>query len=206
MRLRHIGWVSAAIVLVCLALGGCWQPTRTGTLTLNLTDAPGDYDEVFITFTQVSVHKACDNASTPDNATIGDNATADCAGEWIVISTEEQGYDLLTLQDGAFDLLAAAELEVGHYSQIRLQISDGLDNASEPKTYVMVGGVKHALEVPSGDTSGLKLTHGFDITADNETELFLDFDADKSVHQTGAGQYKLQPTIKVLAVLPAAQD
>ena len=55
----------------------------------------------------------------------------------------------------------------------------------------------------SGRTaSGLKLTHGFTIESDNETTLFIDFNTDKSLHQTGAGDYKLKPTIKVLDELP----
>jgi len=66
----------------------------------------------------------------------------------------------------------------------------------------MVEGEKHKLTVPSGTQSGLKLTKGFTITADNETVLFLDFDAQKSVHKTGNGKYKMKPTIKILDTAP----
>jgi len=172
-----------------------------GTLTINLTDAPGDYEEVYITFTEVSVHKAEAEGIDDDNATngAGDNETE--AG-WIIVSDEEQGFDLLTLQDGNFDLLAQSELDTGQYTQIRLKITDEMDENGELKTYVKADGTKHVLTVPSGTQSGLKLTHGFTIEADNETTLFIDFDADKSVNQTGAGNYKLQPTIKVLDGLP----
>lgn len=227
MRAKIIG-LSIALLLVVLYGGlGCDTGQKTtGTLRLNLTDAPGQHEEVYITFTEVSVHRgeaqdnctdnATDNCTAlalkkdndngngkgkdTDNQTDLDNAT-DQEG-WLVISDQEQGFDLLKLQDGKFDLLAESELAAGVYTQIRLKITDGLDNESDPKTYVKVDGEKHPLIVPSGTKSGLKLVHPFTITADNETVLYLDFDAEESVNQTGSGTYKLKPTIKVLTDLP----
>ncbi len=235
MRAKIIG-VCIALFLVVLYGGlGCdTGQKKTGTLRLNLTDAPGQYEEVYITFTEVSVHRGEAQDNCTDNAT--DNCTALALNKnngkgkdkdnqtdtddpddsdnqtgldnqtdqegWIVISDQEQGFDLLKLQDGKFDLLVEAELEAGVYTQIRLKITDGLDNESEPKTYVKVDGEKYPLVVPSGTKSGLKLVHPFTITADNETVLYLDFDAEKSVNQTGSGTYKLKPTIKVLTEPP----
>ena len=100
---------------------GCDLPGGTGTLVMNLTDAPDvsarislkkdaaeeeTYEEVFITFTEISVHKAdADNESDAgdddiddDNET-DDNAT-DSGAAWIIISSEEQGFDLMQLQSG----------------------------------------------------------------------------------------------------------
>jgi len=56
---------------------------------------------------------------------------------------------------------------------------------------------KYPLVVPSGTKSGLKLTSGFEITADNDTVIYLDFDAEESV-KTPGDKYHLQPTIKIL--------
>ncbi len=202
---------SAAAVLYCII--GCEQPSLKGLLTLNLTDAPANYEHVYITFTEVSIHKAVadnetvqvgtdnqtDNAT--DNGTAFDNET-DTGSGWIVINTEEQGFDLLELQDGNFDLLAQAELATGKYTQIRLKITDAVDESGNPKTYVAVDNETYPLTVPSGTKSGLKLTKPFTIEPEGETVLYLDFDASKSVKQTGSGKYKLQPTIKVLTELP----
>ncbi len=144
----------------------------------------------------------CASTCTIDEACFGAFSTFDTddAG-WIIVSDEEQGFDLLLLQDGKFELLAEAELDTGKYTQIRLKITDELDENDEPKTYVVVDGEKYALTVPSGTKSGLKLTHGFNIESDTETVLYIDFDADKSVNQTGNGEYKLKPTIKVMTEL-----
>jgi hypothetical protein len=225
----------AGLLYVCT---GCEpKPSGKGILKLNLTDAPATYEEVFITFNQISVYYTSniDNATDNDTDNLsmpimlkkhdGDNKTDDNETnldvddsdnntetdngtdkeDWIIISKDEQGFDLLTLQGGKFDLLAQQEIEAGKYTQIRLMITDGMDVNGEPKTYVKVDGVKYPLEVPSGSSSGLKLNHPFTITADNETVLYLDFDAEKSVNQTGNGTYKLKPTIKVLTEPPIAQ-
>ena len=40
---------------------------------------------------------------------------------------------------------------------------------------------------------------------DNETVRYLDFDAEKSVNQTGSGTYKLKPAIKVLTEPPVVK-
>jgi len=218
-----IGLLTCILIAGCLYAGaGCNMPeTAKGTLTLNLTDAPGEYESVYITFTEVSVHRGesqdnstqvtlfrdSDNESEADNETDTDtdNQTAADDDGWIVISSEEQGFDLLTLRNGAFDLLAQAKLDAGVYTQVRLKITDATDDSGEPKTYVQVDGEKYPLVVPSGTKSGLKLTRHFTITGDNETVLYLDFDAEKSVRQTGSGTYHLKPTIKILTEPPQGQ-
>lgn len=182
---------SLIIAIICFGLG-CNLAKRTGTLKINLTDQPGDYEEVYITFSEVSVHR-------------GEGQDNESDAGWIIISDEEKGYDLLTLQDGNFDLLAEADLAAGTYTQIRLKIDDGEDQNGDFKTYVKIGGEKFPLIVPSGTKSGLKLIHPFRIEADNETVLYIDFDADKSVKQTGNGKYKLRPTISVLSDLSPGQ-
>lgn len=45
----------------------------------------------------------------------------------------------------------------------------------------------------------MKLVHTFEIEADELYELYLDFDADRSVRQTGPNQYRLVPVIRLQA-------
>ena len=244
MKKKTIMLVRMLVAVVCLGFLcagiGCELPDGEpgrGILTMNITDAPEidasisrkkggfeaeQYEEVYITFTEISVHKAdADNETNgggdneTDNETDNgtqesfyqgtdeDNETDDDGARWIVVSDLEQGFDLMLLQDGAFDLLAQEELEAGTYTQVRLKITDEEDEYEEPKTYVKVDGKKYKLTVPSGTRSGLKLTRGFTITADEETVLYLDFDAQRSVNKTGSGKYMLKPTIKILDTVPA---
>jgi hypothetical protein len=237
MKTKTISYLCAAVF--CLGLFwtgiGCDQPDvedGKGTLIMNITDAPDEntrislkkddaeeeeYEQVYITFIEISVHKADadnetdgdDDDNETDNSTEAafagimaeDNETNSDAS-WIIISSDEQGFDLKQLQDGAFDLLAQEELDAGKYTQVRLKITDEDDANGEPKTYVMVEGEKYKLTVPSGTKSGLKLTKGFTITAGQETVLYLDFDAQKSVNKTGSGKYQMKPTIKIRDTAP----
>ena len=187
--------------LLCFS-SGC-TPEGTGTLTINLTDEPGDYEEVHITVSQISVHRGEEEEATEERVKDSEENAND--GNWIIISEVKQGYNLLDFQDGAFSSLVEADLEAGVYTQIRLKIVEGDD-----ETYVRLEseegeGNKYPLKVPSGAKSGLKLIHPFEIVAGEETTLYLDFDAKESVIQTGNGQYKLKPTIKVLNTLPQSQ-
>jgi hypothetical protein len=53
------------------------------------------------------------------------------------------------------------------------------------------------LEVASGT---LKLNREFDVPAGGATKILLDFDGDKSVHETGKGRYKMSPVIGVVSI------
>lgn len=197
----------SVFILLCGLLcftPGC-TPQGTGTLQLNLTDQPAEdeYQEVFITFSQISVHRGEeeDSLESLQDEENGNDENEMNGNGWIVISEEEQGFDLLLLQDGKFELLAEEDLREGIYTQIRLKIVAGDDENGEPKTYVRLVGddTKYPLFVPSGPQSGLKLIHPFRIIAGAETVLFLDFDAKKSIVRTGNGLFILKPTIAVLS-------
>ena len=130
------------IGLLCVYTGCVLQ--ETGTLTLNLTDDPADYCEVFVTFSEISVHKGELQDGVEEQEAEMEEEEKD--GSWIIIKpeAEEDGHDLLTLQD-AFTLLAKADLEPGIYTQIRLKIVDGEDDFGEPKTYVNYVRTAHKL-------------------------------------------------------------
>ncbi len=55
------------------------------------------------------------------------------------------------------------------------------------------------LRVPSGDRTGIKLVHGFEIVKGLTTDLVLDFDVDRSVVRAGnSGNWLLKPALKVI--------
>jgi len=176
--------MSARAMLLTLALLGlslvigCADDASapsTGTLKINLIDAPADYDAVYVQIDSVEVHVA----------------DADSNGGWHVVSSQPGIYDLLTLRNGLSALLVDQQLPAGNYTQIRLKL--GPDNS------VVVDGVEHELTVPSGMHSGLKLNHSFTIEGGEIYELTLDFDAARSVHMTGNGRYMLRPVIGTMA-------
>jgi hypothetical protein len=148
-----------------------------GQIKITMVDAPAGFDQVNIVVTRVEIH----------------TAGADSNSGWFVINNNAASFDLLTLRNGASVVLGNTSLNVGHYTQIRLIIGTGSN--------VVVDGVSYPLEIPSGEQSGLKLNHAFEIQAGLLYELILDFDAGRSIVLTGNGQYKLKPVIRVVPMV-----
>jgi len=176
----------SAILLWVVILTGCSDSTAPentgpGQIKLNMIDAPGDYDEVNVHIVRIEVHRA-DADSTDDGK--------DDESGWSVISTDTMMVDLLTLTDGNAVSIADTLLPAGRYTQVRLIL--GGENT------VVVDGVEHDLDIPSSMNTGIKLNHGFTIESDALYQATLDFDADKSIHMTGNGQYKMNPVIRII--------
>ena len=164
---------------MCTALIGCSKSTQTiseGTIRVYLADEPADYDAVNIVVSEVSVHRSAE----------------DTLSGWRMICDSTQTFDLLELRNGAMVLFAQDQLDVGHYTQIRLKIADGCS--------VVVDGSPHDLTIPSGYQSGIKINHPFQIQEDVIYELLLDFDAERSIIEKGNGQYQMKPVIRAIAV------
>ena len=181
-RPQYLAITFVLIFLFSLGLFGCSDDSATGNsngaqgdIKIYLVDSPSSYDAVNIVVTEVSVHIA----------------SSDSNSGWTVINSTTRTINLLNLTNGNFDILGTSRLDVGRYTQIRLMIGTGSN--------VVVDGEVHPLDIPSGTQSGLKLNHQFDIEADVLYELTLDFDASRSIHVTGNGQYQLRPVIRVIA-------
>ncbi len=165
-----------ALIINCSDTTGSINPAAPSdmmsTLQINLTDAPRTYDQVNITFSEISVK---------------------FGNEWKIISSETQTLDLLTLTNGRTALLEESEVEAGTYTQIRLKISDA---------EVISEGNAFSLTVPSGAQSGLKFGPAFTLEPGATTRLTVDFDADRSIHPTGPpgnpNGFILSPVIRIV--------
>jgi hypothetical protein len=173
----------AAVVIAGLSAcsaGG----SHMGRLSMSLTDKPGtDFEAVYVTIKEIAVHK-----------------DADAEGAWTTILTVNQTFELTALSNGVRKELGIVDLEPGHYTQMRLIIGTDAVAPNPYANYVVdKQGVPHAMKVPSGIQTGLKIVQGFDINANSTTELVFDFDATRSVVVAGnSGQYLLKPTIHMI--------
>ena len=168
------------LTLIITAIFGCADNStnpglqQNGNLKLYLVDAPASLDSVIISVKRVEVHKA----------------GYDSTSGWFVINNTAKAYDLMALRNGASAVLGDSALAAGQYTQIRLVPGDG--------NYTVNYGIKHSLTIPSAMQTGIKLNHEFTIEPGNLYELFLDFNADKSIIIRGNGNYMMKPVIRVI--------
>ena len=210
---KLIGFVlSLTMITLISGCGGGSSSTSTaaapstGTLALNLKDAPGDFQAVYVTIKEVQVHMSSDedeeSDTTEDNSVAEDQETSD-SNAWTTVVSPNKTYDLLELQNGVEAVLGEENLTVGHYTQMRLVLDSEPDDSNNTLkeahpfgNYVIVDGNYFELIIPSSMQSGIKLIKGFDILADTTTTLTLDFDANKSISPTKDGD-KMNPTITI---------
>ena len=114
-------------------------------------------------------------------------------GGWLTLGTPNRVVNLLALTGGVSDTLVdGATLPAGTYGQMRLVL--GPDNSVK-----LLDGTVAPLKVPSGQQSGVKLTVHFVVEPGTTSDVYIDFDAHKSVfvHQAGnSGKYILRPTVR----------
>ncbi|HNQ35260.1 MAG TPA: DUF4382 domain-containing protein [bacterium] len=175
--------------------GGGSSSNSSGNLALYLTDAFDEtYQAVYVTIGEIQVSQVHEDDQTETDS-------------WLTVARPRATYNLLELVNGVRQSLGIAYLEPGRYSQMRLIIGTEPDNgtnifsAAHPFANYVIdeAGHYHALKVPSGLQTGVKIIQGFDISLNGTTELILDFDAARSVVKAGSsGQWLLKPTIKIL--------
>jgi hypothetical protein len=153
-----------------------------------LKDSPfTDAKSLLVAFSEVSAHKS--------------------EGEWTKLPFSDgaasRTCDIKKLVE-AQDVLGTGPLAPGHYTMIRLEVASAalyFDNAATgpacAPTVTAPAGRSAAVEVPSGT---VRLNRQFDLTSTTATTILLDFDGDKSVHETGNGRYRMTPVIGVVSV------
>lgn len=184
------------VPLLLLGCGGSSGSSSTGSLTLQLTDAPVDNaEEVWIQFRGVEIHGSgasynyyfCKDPVTSETIT----ASNSC------VEYAPKKLNLLALTNGISEVLLNDQaLPTGSYQWVRLMV-DAEPNQRD--SYIVVSGAEHELEISSGDESGLKLNRGFDVTANGTVDFTIDFDLRKSVNLAkNDSTYKLRPTLRLV--------
>lgn len=148
-------------------------------VTVRMTDAPGDYEEVLVDVQDVMVQVEAEQGETDEEG-------------WLSLDDVETGqYNLLELTGGMTQLLADSEIPAGFVSQMRLVLG--------PDNFVTIDGEKMPLATPSAEQSGLKLNLNQELEAGEHYEFLLDFDVEESIVNTGNGGYILKPVIRLSA-------
>jgi hypothetical protein len=172
-----------AALLLSLGIAGCGGGSSdSGILGVKLTDAPADFEAVYVTVDHVDVHRA--DESNESNSS------------WITVADVNGTYDLLTLQDGNLTQIGVATIPAAKYTQMRLYLAaESNDTALHPYgNYVVIDGNATELDVPS---MFVRENHNFVMAPDGNMTMTIDFDADRSIHSTGNGGWTLKPVLHV---------
>lgn len=169
MNMKPLKYFLAPLLAVLL-LTACSDDNDKATLNIRLTDGPGLYDKVYVDIQFVEI--------------TGDGGNA------VTLNTKSGIYDLLDFSNGLDTLIATGGLEPGTIQQIRLILGNS--------NTVVVNGQSYPLATPSADQTGLKLQVHQKLEAGVAYSILLDFDANKSVIETGNNEYKLKPVIRTI--------
>lgn len=187
--INYLSLMIGAMIITLFSLSSCSKdsstdpnnpnnPNNSGNAKVNfhLTDDPAAYDAVYIDIQQVEVKM---------------EGAADAS----VFPLLRPGiYNLLDFRNGIDTLLVSqAGLPAGTISQIRLIL--GNNNS------VVVNGVTEPLNTPSAQQSGLKLNLKETLEPGLTYDVWIDFDAGKSIVETGNGKYNLKPVIRAYSDL-----
>jgi hypothetical protein len=151
-----------------------------GILDLRVTDAPPQYNvtRINVTLTDIRVNKS---------------ATTDTDTGWLTVFAGPVEFDLLQLKaSGVASILGQSSIDVGHYSQVRMDVQfvDAVIDGQTTST---------GIELPSNT---LRLVGSFDIKENQRTILTIDFDAEKSLVFTGQGKSIFKPTVTLIVEYP----
>ncbi len=172
LLLVAIAFVGLGSFVACKKKTEPTPETKTAQMSMRLTDAPGNYDAVYIDIQSVAYKM--------------EGKTE------VMLSPSRVGvYNIMSFRNGIDTLLVNATIPVGKIEQIRLIL--GNNNS------VVVDGVSHPMSTPSASESGVKLNFHTTIEAGVSYAVWIDFDAGKSIVQTGSGSYKLKPVIKAFS-------
>lgn len=164
--------VFLCILTLGIAMSSCKKDSSKNSYpyAIRMTDAPGPYSAVNIDLQGVEITGS--------------------GGKTVSLNVNTGIYNLINFSNGIDTLIANGTLEDATVQQIRLIL--GTNNT------VVINNVSYPLSTPSADQSGLKLQVHQTLQAGVLYSVLLDFDANKSVVETGNGTYKLKPVIRTI--------
>lgn len=170
-------------------------------LSVHLTDAPAEFEAVYVTIAEVLVHRA----DTEDASNTNNDSNDNDDGEWLVVATPNITYNLLELQNGITTFMGEEFVPSGDYTQLRLVLGSTPDaelnilgNPHQDANYIILDDDQaYTLKVPSNT---VKYNHNFTLIDGGDVDMVIDFDAKKSIHSAGE-KWLLNPVLKVTTEL-----
>lgn len=187
---RFLKILTALVAIVALGACDSTDPSGTGSLSILLTDDPGDVTQALVRIERIEI--------------VGGS------GGPLVVTDEPWEGDLTELTNSFEMIVDAFALPQGTYSQLRVIVSEaciGVDTGEGPDdadVYVSdgasvecVGTEVGELHMPSLSQTGIKVIFQGPIEVSGEQAILLDFDVSESFGKEagGSGRWVMDPTI-----------
>ena len=165
--------LTVAFLGLCISLSACNKNESGSNMTkvsVKLTDGPGAYDAVFLSIKEVRI------LSSEGESTF---------------ALDTKPFNILRFRMGKDTLIASKDIPSGRLQEVRLILN-------ETGNTVVINGMSYPLTTPSGQSSGVKIKVNETLESGVAYTMLLDFDAAKSIVQTGNGKYILKPVIRAI--------
>jgi hypothetical protein len=188
--MKRIQMLASCLFALALSMVGC---SGENTVTIKLTDAPGDFKRAVVTISEVELLSE-------------DESTR------VVLLNEPKTTDLITLANDTADLVKDATVPAGTYQELRFVITGAFIEVEEAdgSTKIYASSADYAglpagtevageLQLPSYGQSGLKVKIAQPVTVEGEQKVILvDFDVAQSFGRQagGSGRWVMSPVIK----------
>ncbi len=167
--MKHAGLIAVAVAAIVVVGGvAAYFLLYDGSVAVYVKDAPGQWADVWVTFSGVSIHQSGSNAS------------------WNVTSTK-QTVDLAKLTTTS-QLLGQISLSPGHYEQIRLSVVNVTGRLNGTSQIVTIS-------VPP-DNGTMKIAGQFTIASGQTTAVTIDINLSASLHDVN-GTWVFTPVVGV---------
>ena len=162
-----IALLLTSLLIAACGGGGGSSSGEVGTVSMSLTDARSNgFNAVYVTIDDVQVH-------------MQGNDNNDNNWQSVSAPTLPKTFNLYELTNGVREEIGLADLAIGSYTQMRLIIGTqkdaGINILSEAHPYanyvIDTDDAYQELKIPSGINTGIKIVHGFTISADQTTPV-----------------------------------
>lgn len=180
--------ISVMAAVFALAITGCKKDDINnpgtnpgpGQFNVNMTDAPANFARMDITIDGVE-------------------AWHDSQG-WIVLSSNTQSFNVLSLSNGSIASVAtASNVQSGHYSRLRIHFTDSnsvtVHSAVTIGTLFVDAGAQTSLAWDGPADHWVEVYIDKDVSEQSGAEVLIDFDAANSVYEA-SNSYALNPSIR----------
>lgn len=186
---RAAGMLLTAAAAILLSGCGDSIGSATGTLTVQLTDAPFPFDavdraDIFVVRIDGKIAESSEAQAQNDPAPAGN---VNPGAGWVTLAAPNASYNLLDLQRGATTNLGQVTLPTGTYRGFRLILDTDQSSITLKDGTVLTGTSLPAVQWPSAGETGIKIQLDQPIElVENGTVMVIDFDLGRSFVLRGA--------------------